>query len=149
MQNKHQFFLGAPNFRGGGQAGWDKIPSIAKNLFWRLPLLFLPHTNIVVGWDCKLLGLISLCELQATKLGAKLCLNEGFFSWFARSCLPWHELSFHFSVATLPCILKSYHTPMFGKNWKLSTTQARPFLINRTISLTEGPEKLKINAILG
>ena len=43
MQNKHYFFfsfLGIPTFGegGGGQAGWAKIPTFTKNLFWRLPL---------------------------------------------------------------------------------------------------------------
>ena len=36
MQNKHHFFW-RPNFRGGGQGGWDKNPSISKNPFWGLP----------------------------------------------------------------------------------------------------------------
>ena len=44
MQNKHQkFFLvvGVPTFGegGGGQAGWDKIPSLPKKKFGRLPYL--------------------------------------------------------------------------------------------------------------
>ena len=44
MQNKHQnFFLSCwcPNVRGGGggQAGWDKIPSLPKKKFGRLPLI--------------------------------------------------------------------------------------------------------------
>ena len=43
MQNKHQnFFLSCwcPNVRGGGggQAGWDKIPSLPKKIIGRLPL---------------------------------------------------------------------------------------------------------------
>ena len=27
-----------PNVRGGGQAGWAKIPTFTENLFWKLPL---------------------------------------------------------------------------------------------------------------
>ena len=42
MQNKHQkkFFVGGvPTSRegGGGQAGWDKIPSLSKELIVGLP----------------------------------------------------------------------------------------------------------------
>ena len=40
MQNKHQFFLlsvSQPPGRGG-QAGWDKIPSLSKEIFLGLPL---------------------------------------------------------------------------------------------------------------
>ena len=49
MQNKHYFFfsfLGIPTFGegGGGQAGWAKIPTFTKKLFWRLPLLVLERT---------------------------------------------------------------------------------------------------------
>ena len=36
MQNKHFFsFLGNPNVRGGGggQAGWDKIPTYRPNFY--------------------------------------------------------------------------------------------------------------------
>ena len=43
MQNKHQkknFCWGCPNLQGGGggQAGWDKIPSLSKELIVGLPL---------------------------------------------------------------------------------------------------------------
>ena len=42
MQNKHQIFflvVGVPTFgEGGGQAGWDKIPSLPKKKFGGLPL---------------------------------------------------------------------------------------------------------------
>ena len=49
MQNKHQkffFWCGCPNLRwgGGGQAGWDKIPSLSKELFVRLPWRAKPIT---------------------------------------------------------------------------------------------------------
>ena len=45
MQNKHRIFflvVGVPTFGegggGGGQAGWDKIPSLPKKKFGGLPL---------------------------------------------------------------------------------------------------------------
>ena len=40
MQNKHKkilFSVSQPPGRGG-QAGWDKIPSLSKEIFLRLPL---------------------------------------------------------------------------------------------------------------
>ena len=42
MQNKHQkkFVVGVPTSGegGGGKAGWDKIPSLSKEIFLGLPL---------------------------------------------------------------------------------------------------------------
>ena len=48
MQNKHQIFflvVGVPTFGegGGGQAGWDKIPSLPKKKNWTAPLNLPPH----------------------------------------------------------------------------------------------------------
>ena len=38
MQNKKKImWVSQPPVRGGGQAGWDKIPSLAKGKFLRLP----------------------------------------------------------------------------------------------------------------
>ena len=57
MQNKHQKnFLSCwcPNVRGGGggQAGWDKIPSLPKKIIGRLPLAEIaPFINININID--------------------------------------------------------------------------------------------------
>ena len=54
MQNEHQNFFccWCPNVRGGGrgggQAGWDKIPSLAKEINFWLPLQKHPKRGIKV-----------------------------------------------------------------------------------------------------
>ena len=63
MQNKHYFFFpfweSQRSGRGGGQAGWAKIPTFTKNLFWRLPSPRYQKINTSVS--CKMnTGIIAI-----------------------------------------------------------------------------------------
>ena len=79
MQNKHQkFFLlwvSQPPVRGGGgQVGWNKIPSLSKEIFLGLPLLCTSNHKCICG--SVEIRVFTAAPTHATNHTRHRCLRE-------------------------------------------------------------------------